>query len=148
MDTGFLFGWRCRSIILTSLALLAVTMGSPALAYEKKFGDILVHYSTFDTAFLSPEIAARYGIERSSRKGCINLAVHKNDKPQRAQITITRSNLMGQRKTLKPRLIEEGDAIYYLVFLDITPGELFKFDLSITPEKSQTSHQFKFNQKF
>ena len=144
-----LFFWRCpRALLLAALTLGVLAGAGAAAAGERQFDDIQVHYSSFNSTFLRPEVAKAYGIERSSRRALLNLAVQKQGKPLHAQLKITQSNLMGQKKTLKPRLIEEESAIYYLASFAVTEDEVLKFTVRLTPEGETTERQFKFDQRF
>lgn len=153
MNRQFFF-WHCPRRLVLAILTLAVLTGAgmaaagTSAAGERQFDNIEVHYSTFNSTFLRPEVAKAYGIERSSRRALLNLAIRKQGKPLHAQLRIIQSNLMGQKKTLKPRLIEEENAIYYLASFAVTEDEVLKFTVRLTPEGETTERQFKFDQRF
>ncbi len=56
--------------------LLALLMTLPLRAEQmKELGPWQVHYSAFNSSFLTPDVAKAYGLERSRYNGIINIAV-------------------------------------------------------------------------
>ena len=119
------------------------------------FEDYEIHFSAFNTTFLSPEIAKAYNITRSGKYVVVNISVHKINEPNKstqahksygccknqavkAKVTGTKGNLMSQKTKLVFREVIEGDAIYYLAEIKITDSEYLNFDLQVTPEDKQT----------
>ena len=137
------------ALLLTGL-LLSHT-ASAASVHEKKeqaFGDYVVHYNAFNSTVLLPDVAKAYDFERSKTLGLINISVLKNGKPVKAEIKVQSANLLGQRRTLNYRLIDEGDAIYYMAEFTFTNDELLHFTLRVTPENSRMTETIKFTQTF
>ena len=82
-----------------------------------------------------------------------NISVQKKimntvGQPVKANITGNAINLNAQTKTLKPREIVEGTAIYYIGELSITHREVLDFDFNITPEGEDNPFNLKFRQQF
>ena len=44
---------------------------------QEKFGDVTVHYNTFNSTFLTPDIAKAAELTRSKNQGVINVSVIK-----------------------------------------------------------------------
>ncbi len=56
--------------------LLALLLTLPLRAEQmKELGPWQVHYSAFNSSFLTPEVAKAYGLERSRYNGIVNIAV-------------------------------------------------------------------------
>lgn len=118
-------------LIVVSL-LAGVTQASEQVT---RFGQYQLHYNTFESTFLQPNIASQYGFVRSKGTGLLNVAVTKDvagetPAPQAAIVTATVTNLIGQRVKLEFTTIEEGDAIYYIAPFTKTNDEILKFSVS------------------
>ena len=128
-----------RAILHTALMLLAVCLAGTSTAQQAEdIGQHWVHYNTFNTAFLTPEVARAYGIERSGQRSLLNIAVvRKNesglDTPVRARVNTSASNLAGQRRDLEMREIIDGDAIYYIASFRIHNRERLNFVVDVEP---------------
>lgn len=141
--------------IMKSLTLF-ILLGFGANAYAdhaKDFGDYVIHYNTFRSDTLSQDMAKSYSITRRNNRVVLNIAVLKKvmnttGTPTAAEVTGHLSNLTGQMKNLEFRVIEEGNAIYYLAEAQFTEGEFLKFDIKVTPEGSTQSARLKFDKKF
>jgi hypothetical protein len=117
------------------------------------FKNYKIHFSTFNTTFLSPEIAKAYNITRSGKYAMVNISVHKvantesdlqktkfvgcKDYAIKAKVTGTKTNLLSQKTKLVFREIIEDNAIYYLAEIKITDKEYFNFELQVIPEGEQ-----------
>lgn len=97
-----------------------------------EFGQYQLHYNTFESTFLTPQIANQYGLTRSKGRGLLNVAVTTQDQgalpqSQRAIVSAKVTNLLGQIVSLEFMTIEEGDSIYYLAPFTKTNDEILKF---------------------
>jgi hypothetical protein len=70
------------------------------------------------------------------------------DKPVRANVTASASNLTGQFRQFKVREVDEGDSIYYLSEFHVAHEEMLDFVLQILPEGSVKPFIVEFRQKF
>jgi len=112
--------------------LLAV-LALPALAAQfAKFGDTEIHYVVVNTMFLTEEVAAQNGIERSPNRAFVNLSVLKADVPARADVTGTVTNLLGQARKLTFREVTEAASVYYLASLEHDDGDTLRFAVDVT----------------
>ena len=113
--------------------------------------NVEVHYSAFNSTFLTPKVARAYQLKRSGYTALINISVldiSQAGKPAiSAQVSGTAKNLLGQTKTLTFREIKEKNAIYYIAELPITNEETFRFDIDVSSGKKGAG-KLKFNQKF
>ncbi len=143
-----------RSLFITSLSLfLSVISASLWAEQSKTFSDYVVYYNAFSTDMLQPSVAKQYGIKRSKNRAMFNISVQKKimgtaGQPVAADITGKAINLNAQTKTLEPRKIVEGTAIYYIGEFPVTHREVLDFDFNITPEGEQHLFNLKFRQQF
>ncbi|MCL6268463.1 DUF4426 domain-containing protein [Sansalvadorimonas sp. 2012CJ34-2] len=136
-----------RLIAFTGVVLL-LSLARVSTADQENFGDYELHYIAFNSQFLQPDVAKSYGIERSPRVGLVNISVLENGKPVKADVEIESANLLSQKTMLKPWLVDEGIAMYYLATFEHTNGELLHFTVRVTPENSQISKSVRFSKKF
>ena len=117
-------------------ALLAFVVGAALVAAtawaERKatFGDYAVHYSVFNTTFLQPAIAQRYGVVRARDRALVNISVlDASGRAMAVPVTGSVRNLLGQARALNFRRFDEGDAIYFLATLAYEHGEALRFEI-------------------
>ena len=140
-------------INLVAAFLLAITCNFAAAGKPVVFGEYTVHYNAFNTDTLQPAMAEAYDIVRSKNRGMITVSVMKKDassidKPIRANIAASASNLTGQFRKFKVREVDEGNSIYYLSEFHVAHEEMLDFALQILPEGSTKSFTVEFRQKF
>ena len=114
----------------------------------QQFGDYQVHYSVFNTSFLSPDIAGHYGIVRSGDRALMNVAVLKKQSDGslenvRADISGTRFDLI-RRDPLAFQEVQEQHAIYYLSDFPVQHRTMIYYTLEILPEGSNRSLEVQF----
>lgn len=136
---------RCIRYFLPCI-LLALSMVVSA-EQKQRLGDWDVHYMVVNTPFLTPDVAANYGIVRSKYNALINLSVldATSGEAQRVVVSGDATNLLGSSHELSFRKVEEGEAIYYLAVLPFRDQETFRF--TITVQKGETSRTLTFRQK-
>ncbi len=121
---------RARRGLFVFLSLLI----APATLAEQyvKFGGVNVHYVVVNTAFLQPEIAANYDIVRAKDRALVNLSLIGPDGvSQTADLKGKATNLLGQQQPLEFRLIQEGDARYYIATLRYTDRDTLRFSIEV-----------------
>jgi hypothetical protein len=137
-----------KFVLITLFALSVITTSSAE--NMKKIDGLNVHYIALGSAFLTPEIAKAYGIERSRYKGLVNISVLDNTQAGNPSKTVfingKARNDVGQIKSLEFTEVKEGDAVYYLAQVSYTNKETIYFDINITDKGKQ--HNLKFSQKF
>lgn len=143
--------------LLITLLLVVAAMGSlpHAVAQQAEdLGDYRVHYSAINTSQLSPEVARAFGIQRSTSRALLNLAVlRKRDgamnEPTRARIQVEAVNIAGQRRDIEMREVTEQDAIYYIGTFRIHNEERVTFQIEVDPDdSSEPASSFRFQQQF
>jgi len=133
-----------RKIIFMCCALLL----SSNLFAEQKYssGDLDIHYIAFNSSFMQPNVAKATGLERSKNVAVLNVSLVRAGQGEKAQVTGTMTNLLGQIKTLSFKEIDEQTAVYYIAQFPIDSQEILKFDLKVT-DAQEKQHQVKFNQE-
>jgi len=107
------------------------------------------HYSAFGSTFLTPTIAKAYGIKRSRYNGVVNISVLLPNQDFQAisgTMSGTATNLLGNKKQLEFREIQEGEAIYYIAEFGFSNEETFTFKVSFSHQGKQ--HDISFRQIF
>ncbi|ELR65316.1 hypothetical protein C942_01103 [Photobacterium marinum] len=133
--------------LLSALLFTALPVNAEQL---KDIGNLEVHYSSFPSTFLTPEIASTYRIQRSRYSAIVNVTVL--DKSQEGKPAVTAvltgkaKNLLGTIKNLTFREVREGNAIYYLAELGHANEESFSFTIDIN--RNGTNGQIAFQQTF
>ncbi|MFW9267229.1 DUF4426 domain-containing protein [Pseudomonas sp. NR3] len=136
------------------LALLLITsclsigaMAADVIKAERKEvnGDVTVHYNTFNSTFLTPDIAKGAELIRSKHQGVINVSVIKEGKPLMAQVSGTVKDLTSKTVPLTFRQVTEAGAIYYIAQYPVEQQETRTFEIKVqTGDKINTIN---FNQE-
>ena len=135
---------------MSALLLVSGTAQSADSTFsrEQHFGEYVVHFNAFNSTFLIPDIARSYGIERAPDQALLNITILKQGKAVKADLQVEAANLLGQKNKLKPWLIDEGSAKYYLASFKITNDEVLHITIMVKPEGSAARHTIRFSQKF
>lgn len=134
------------------IALLTCVLSLPSIAGQlTTIKDVEVHYSAFNSTFLTPQIARSYQLKRSGYSAILNISLLDRSqlgKPAiSGKLTGTAKNLIGQTRELNFRKVEEGDAIYYLAEFAITEEETIRFNIELDAG-NKGKGTLKFTQKF
>jgi hypothetical protein len=135
------------ALFLLTACLSVTAMAADVIKGERMetFGDVTVHYNTFNSTFLTPDIAKAAELNRSKNQGVINISVLKDGKPQMAQVTGTVKDLTSQSVNLSFKQITEQGAIYYIAQYPVPQQETRTFDIKVqTGDKINTIN---FNQE-
>ncbi|WP_100754388.1 DUF4426 domain-containing protein [Vibrio salilacus] len=132
--------------------LLVTTLTLPAWAGQfKTIKDVEVHYSAFNSTFLTAQVARSYQLKRNGYSAILNISVLDNSQVGKPATTATVSgsskNLIGQTRQLSFKEVKEGDAIYYLAEFPISDEERLTFDIDVNAGIKGTG-RLKFSQKF
>ncbi|WP_404399852.1 DUF4426 domain-containing protein [Idiomarina seosinensis] len=129
-----MFGTLKLNLFAAVCALAMALVSHPASAQQKQtMNGWDVHYSAFNSTFLTPDIAAQYDITRSAKRGVINISVLDSETnealavPPRGFV----SNPRGGVQNLEFEKITEGDAIYYLASFLFGDQELMRFTINL-----------------
>jgi hypothetical protein len=133
------------TLLILRIIVLCPLVWQGARADEQTFGDYTVHYIAVNSTFVTPQIAAQYGIVRAERRAFLNVAVLRNaadgsTTPVGATVTGGKRNLLQQSGAVTFREIREGEAIYYIGEFDFSNAEILHFNVDVKPEGSTDTH--------
>lgn len=136
-----------------TLCLLLVMMSSAKAEQFEQVGDYQIHYNTFTTSFLQPQVAKAYNIVRSRYQAMINISVLKKQSDGRykaveALVTGDVGNLAGQSVSLAFRSIREPNAIYQITTFRFTEDEPTRFRLKVRFDPNQPAYDLSFIRRF
>ena len=129
------------ALFLLTACLSITTMAADVIKGERKetFGDVTVHYNTFNSTFLTPDIAKSAELIRSKNQGVINVSVIKDGKPLVSNVSGTVKDLTSQSVPLNFKQITEQGAIYYIAQYPVDQQEVRTFDIKVqTGDKTNT----------
>ena len=135
------------ALFLLTACLSVTAMAADVIKSERQetFGDVTVHYNTFNSTYLTPDIAKSAELIRSKTQGVINISVLKDGKPLVAQVTGTVKDLTSQSVPLSFKQITEQGAIYYIAQYPVPQQETRTFEIKVqTGDKINTIN---FNQE-
>lgn len=135
------------ALLLLTVCLSAGAMAADVIKGERKetFGDVTVHYNTFNSTFLTPDIAKAADLIRSKNQGVINVSVIKDGKPQIASVTGTVKDLTSNSVALKFRQVTEQGAIYYIAQYPVPQQETRTFEIKV--QNGDKINTINFNQE-
>lgn len=135
------------ALLLLTACLSASAMAADVIKGERKetFGDITVHYNTFNSTFLQPDIAKAAELIRSKNQGVINVSVVKDGKPVIASVTGTVKDLTSNSVALKFRQVTEQGAIYYIAQYPVPQQETRTFEIKV--QNGDKINTINFNQE-
>jgi hypothetical protein len=135
------------ALLLFTACLSASTMAADVIKGERKetFGDITVHYNTFNSTFLQPDIAKAAELIRSKNQGVINVSVVKDGKPVIASVTGTIKDLTSNSVPLNFRQVTEQGAIYYIAQYPVPQQETRTFEIKV--QNGDKINTINFNQE-
>ncbi len=139
---------------LFGLALLAsASLGTAQAEQLERFGRYQVHYNAVNTSFLTPEVAAANGIQRSRVQALLNVSVREEQqngttRPVQASVEGRVGNLAGQSQPLTFRTVREDGAVYHLATFRIQEDEPMRFDLSVRYDRNASPAKVSFIQRF
>ncbi|MNF75528.1 DUF4426 domain-containing protein [Pseudomonas alkylphenolica] len=123
---------RLLSFLLTAcLSVTAVAADAIKGERQEVFGDTTVHYSTFISTFLQPDIAKAAELVRSKNQGVINVSVIKAGQPVVTQVSGTVKDLTSASVPLKFKQITEQGAIYYIAQFPVEQQETRTFTIDV-----------------
>ena len=135
------------ALFLLTACLSVTAMAAEAIKSERQetFGNVTVHYNTFNSTYLTPDIAKSAELIRSKNQGVINISVLKDGKPLMAQVTGTVKDLTSQSVPLSFKQITEQGAVYYIAQYPVPQQETRTFEIKVqTGDKINTIN---FNQE-
>ncbi|QRK84028.1 DUF4426 domain-containing protein [Pseudomonas granadensis] len=121
------------ALLLLTACLSVGALAADVIKGERKetFGDVTVHYNTFNSTFLQPDIAKAAELIRSKNQGVINVSVIKDGKPVIASVTGTVKDLTSASVPLNFRQVTEQGAIYYIAQYPVPQQETRTFEIKV-----------------
>jgi hypothetical protein len=147
-------------VLLLAIALLIVLLLLPRHgqgAQAQEFGDYIVHYNAIATSQLQAAMAKQYGIERSARRGLLNIAVEKIADASRhdgtthmmnADVRAEVSDLTGHKQPIALRETEENGDVDYLGDFPLSGSGAYIFTVKVTPPGHTQPFVVRFNQDY
>ena len=135
------------ALFLLTACLSVTAMAADVIKSERQetFGDVTVHYNTFNSTYLTPDIAKAAELTRSKNQGVINVSVIKDGKPQMAQVSGSVKDLTSQSVPLKFKQITEQGAIYYIAQYPVDQQEIRTFEIKV--QNGDKINTINFNQE-
>ena len=135
------------ALLLLTACLSASALAADVIKGERQetFGDVTVHYNTFNSTFLQPDIARAAELIRSKHQGVINVSVIKDGKPLIASVTGTVKDLTSASVPLKFRQVTEQGAIYYIAQYPVPQQETRTFEIKV--QNGDKINTLNFNQE-
>ncbi|MFC3942008.1 DUF4426 domain-containing protein [Pseudomonas gingeri NCPPB 3146 = LMG 5327] len=136
-----------RLALLLTACLSLGAMAADVIKSERQetFGDVTVHYNTFNSTYLQPDIAKAAELIRSKNLGVINVSVIKGGKPSVANVTGTIKDLTSKTVTLNFRQVTEQGAIYYIAQYPVEQQETHTFEIKV--QNGDKVNTINFNQE-
>ena len=125
----------------------------PLTVTSQDFGDYVLHFNALTTDQLVAQVAQQHGIVRSSNRAMLNVTILKKDdvgatRPVTGQVSVSASNLTGQRKNISVREVREQDAIYYIGESAVADRETLIFTIDVTPIEEITPLSVRYMKQF
>lgn len=140
---------------MNSLWILAALLLAPLASAENatRTGGYTIHHNTFTTDSLPAQVATAYGIQRSKRRGMLNVTVIRDQPgttgtPVHAEIRAVAKTLYGQIRPIEMREIVEDTAIYYIADFPVAHREMLTFEFEILPEGGRYPLRASMRQEF
>ncbi|MBK5517485.1 DUF4426 domain-containing protein [Pseudomonas sp. TH10] len=135
------------ALFLFTACLSASALAADVIKGERQetFGDVTVHYNTFNSTYLQPDIAKAAELIRSKNQGVINVSVVKDGKPLIANVTGTVKDLTSQSVPLNFRQITEQGAVYYIAQYPVDQQETRTFEIKV--QNGDKINTINFNQE-
>lgn len=135
------------ALLLLTACLSASALAADVIKGERQetFGDVTVHYNTFNSTFLQPDIARAAELIRSKHQGVINVSVIKDGKPLIASVTGTVKDLTSASVPLNFRQVTEQGAIYYIAQYPVPQQETRTFEIKV--QNGDKINTLNFNQE-
>ncbi|HZP67575.1 MAG TPA: DUF4426 domain-containing protein [Rudaea sp.] len=138
------------AIVLLLLLLLAPRHGQGQQVQD--FGDYVVHYNAISTEQLPAAAAKNYGIERSDRRGLINIAIERKASGEThmvgADVSAEVSDLAGHRTPIRLRETNEAGEIDYLGDFALDGSGAYVFTVKVTPPGHAQPYVLRFNHDY
>lgn len=111
------------------------------LADVLRHGDHEIHYTTFPSTIIPPDVADLHNITRSPNRIVVNISALRRGEPAAIELSGTVTNLLEQSLELEFKEVKEQDAIYYLAHHLSLEHDLLRFEITATIEGEPVSFE-------
>lgn len=134
--------------LVSAGALAQIDQAKPVDSHQT-FGDYTVHYSVFNSTFITPEVARIHKLARAKNRVLVNVSLTQKREGASslglpARVSGTATNLIQQQRPLEFITVSEGEATYYLASLRHTNEEVINFVVNLQPEGSSETFTVRF----
>ena len=114
--------------------VLLIMLNGPILQAETstKYIDFEVHHTIFNSMFLNPAIASKYGLRRGENLGVINISVLGKEGHVSRPISGSYKNLLGQQFGLSFRKLVDENAVYFIALFDFDDADVLNFTINVS----------------
>ena len=142
-----------RALLATAAIAACIVTTQTWAENSSKFGDFTIHHSAFSSDTLNADVARAYGIQRSKRRGLLNVSVIKEaagttGKSVPAQVEVDIVNIAGQRSAIPMRELKDKDAIYYLGEFPVHDQQTIEFEIEARPQGAGETYKMDMSQQF
>ena len=133
--------------VIATLVLMWLLPSISHAQQSERFDQYELHRSVVYSTFLSPEIAARYGISRGDDKAILTLSVRDVDAGEvrgRPMAIEGRTWDLIAGTSLTFEEIRDGQATYYIAPFEFLDREWRFFEFTFTPDGGDKPYQYKF----
>ncbi|WP_245947781.1 DUF4426 domain-containing protein [Billgrantia montanilacus] len=141
----------CR--LFATLLLFCLALPLQAQQFER-VGNYQIHYSAVSTSFLSADVAAEHGIQRSPAMALVNVSVleEREDGTTRT-VNAPVSGTVGSVGDSSPaslsfRSLRTGDSVSQIAVFRIIEDEPMRFDLEVRHDRNEAPADIGFIQRF
>lgn len=131
----------------TARATAATDHSAASQQATSRVGDVTIRASAIQTSALQPEVASRYGIERSDGTVMLLVAVRQGSQAQAtslpARISATATDLRGHVQPIAMRELRSGELLDYVGTVEVATPDTLRFEIDIVREGgAHSSMQF------
>lgn len=130
---------------------LAPAVSADATETSRETDTHIFYFNVLNSAFLTPEIAQQYGINRSNYRAVLNLAVHEKTAAGSKAIPVilegSVTNIVQQQRALEFQEVNESQALYYLSDFRISDDDLLTFKLLIKTHADAPGYELNFKRR-
>jgi len=141
-------------VLLAAIALLIVLLLLPKYsqgAHLEDVGDYVIRCNAITTTQLPAAAAKTYGIERSDRRGLLNVAIEsKRDSAHMvgADVSAEVSDLTGHKQPIALRETREEGDVDYIGDFPLSGSGAYVFTVKVTPSGRAQAYVVHFNQDY
>ena len=140
------------AVFLLALLNTSFSIAQQASSTSTDIGEYTIHHTVFNSSFLSPDIAAIYGLTRGKDKAIANIALTQKTAEgdslgMATDVSGEARNLMQQSTRLEFNEVREQNATYYIAPFEFDDKEIMHFYIDVLIPGETRSRQIKFTKK-